>query len=189
MFIDRNAPTGLLGLGPSINEMELHQTTMQLIRAHASEDYFAQAALTLAREWSAANQEVGYLNDRLMQECQDGVMAMLAGLAIEAAYTLALNDLAFVTGIPEETLAPRYRLAALHAIRQHTASLWPRMNYPQHPVAVMQHLQQDAYQPFQQTLSRLGNAALIDQAQALPQSLLQAEEHARNRINHARHSR
>jgi hypothetical protein len=74
MFLDRNAPTGLLGLGLSINEMELHQTAMQLIRAHASEDYFAQAALTLAREWSAANQEVGRLNDRLMQECQDGVM-------------------------------------------------------------------------------------------------------------------
>ena len=186
MFLNRNTPTGLLGLGPSINEMELHQTTMQLIRAHASEDYFAQAALTLARQWSAANQEVGYLNDRLMQQCQDGVMAMLAGLAMEAAYTLALNDLAFATGIPEETLAPRYRLAALHAIRQHTASLWPRMNYPQHPVAVMQ---QDAYQPFKQTLSRLGNAAPIDRAQALPQSLLKAEEHARNRINHARHSR
>ena len=116
-------------------------------------------------------------------------MAMLAGLAMEAAYTLALNDLAFVTGIPEETLEPRYRLAALHAIRQHTASLWPKMKYSQHPVAVMRHLQRDAYQPFTQTLSILGDAALIDRAQPLPQPLLQAEEHARNRINHARNSR
>ena len=189
MFLDRNAPTGMLGLGPSINAMELHHTAMQLIRAHASEDYFAQAAITLAREWSAANQEVGRLNDRLMQECQDGVMAMLAGLAMEAAYTLALDDLVFVTGISEATLAPRYRLAALNAIRQHTASLWPRMNYSQHPVTVMQHLQLDAYQPFKRTLSRLGDAALIDQRQPLPQSLLQAEEQARNRIDRARHSR
>lgn len=183
MFIDRNAPTGALGLGPSINEALLRQTEQQLAKAHASEDYFAASAITLSKELATARQIIDELDDRVMTECQNGSMAMLLSVGLDEALETAINDLSLATGIPQSTLSPRYRLVQLQSMRDHTSAYWWDKRYINSPVQVISMLQKSAtYKPFSAAISKLPDLALIDEHSEIPREIAITANAGRKRL-------
>lgn len=183
MFIDRNAPTGALGLGPSINEALLRQSEHQLAKAHASEDYFAASAITLSKELATARQIIDELDDRVMGECQNGSMAMLMALGLDEALDTAINDLSLATGVPKSTLSPRYRLVQLASMRDHASAYWWDKRYINSPVQVITMLQKSAiYKPFSEAIAKLPDPALIDERLEIPHEMAIVANDARKRL-------
>jgi hypothetical protein len=183
MFIDRNAPTGALGLGPSINEALLRQSEHQLAKAHASEDYFAASAITIAKELAAARQVIDELDDRIMAECQNGSMAMLLALGLDKALDTAINDLSLATGVPQSTLSPRYRLVQLVSMRDHASTYWWDKRYINSPVQVITMLQKSAtYKPFSEAIAKLPDPTLIDERSTIPDEIAIVANNARKRL-------
>jgi hypothetical protein len=191
MFIDRNAPTGMLGLGPSINEAMLHESRMHLIQAEASKEYFVNSALALARELADIRDHVTKLDNRIMAECQNGSAVMLMTLGLDSALESAINDLSLATGIPTNSLAPRYRLVQLESMREHSKEYWWDKRYINTPSQVISMMRQTAvYKPLVESIDKLLDPLLVDDSIAIPKQIaILANEARKQLIEHDGHFR